>query len=37
MNLHEVLMEMGKSHVKIKKSGFAYLLFFNLKTKTIKK
>ena len=36
MNLHEVLMEMGKSHVKIKKSGFADLLFFNLKTKTIK-
>ena len=36
MNLYEVLMEMGKSHVKIKKSGFADLLFFNLKTKTIK-
>lgn len=36
MNLHDVLMEMGKSHVKIKKSGFADLLFFNLKTKTIK-
>lgn len=36
MNLHEVLIEMGKSHVKIKKSGFADLLFFNLKTKTIK-
>ena len=36
MNLHEVLIEMGKSHVKIKKSGFADLLFFNLKIKTIK-
>ena len=36
MNLHEVLMEMGKSHVKIKKSGYADLLHFNLKTKTIK-
>ena len=36
MNLHEVLMEMSKSHVKIKNSGFSDLLFFNLKTKTIK-
>lgn len=36
MNLYEVLMEMGKAHVKIKKSGYADLLHFNLKTKTIK-
>ena len=36
MNLHEVLMEMCKEHVKIKKGGYADLLFFNLKTKTIK-
>lgn len=36
MNLHEVLTEMCKEHIKIKKGGFADLLFFNLKTKTIK-
>lgn len=36
MNLHETLMEMCKEHVKIKKGGYADLLFFNLKTKTIK-
>ena len=36
MNLHEVLMEMCKEHIKIKKGGYADLLFFNLKTKTIK-
>lgn len=36
MNLHEVLTEMCKEHIKIKKGGYADLLFFNLKTKTIK-
>ena len=36
MNLHEVLMEMCKEHVKIKKGGYADLLYFNLKNKTIK-
>ena len=36
MNLHDVLIEMGSKHTKIKKSGFADLLFFNLRTKTIK-
>ena len=36
MNLHEVLQEMCKEHIKIKKGGYADLLFFNLKTKTIK-
>lgn len=36
MNLHDLLMEMCKEHVKIKKGGYADLLFFNLKTKTIK-
>lgn len=36
MNLHEVLTEMCKEHIKIKKGGFADLLYFNLRTKTIK-
>ena len=36
MSLHEVLMEMCKEHIKIKKGGYADLLYFNLKTKTIK-
>ena len=36
MNLHEVLQEMCKEHIKIKKGGFADLLYFNLRTKTIK-
>ena len=36
MNLHEVLTEMCKEHVRIKKGGYADLLYFNLKTKTIK-
>ena len=36
MNLHDVLTEMCKEHIKIKKSGYADLLHFNLKTKTIK-
>ena len=36
MNLHEVLTEMCKEHIKIKKGGYADLLFFNLKDKTIK-
>lgn len=36
MNLHDVLMEMSKEHVKIKMDGYADLLYFNLKTKTIK-
>lgn len=36
MNLHEVLTEMCKEHIKIKKGGYADLLYFNLKTKTIK-
>ena len=36
MNLHEVLQEMCKEHIKIKKGGYADLLYFNLKTKTIK-
>jgi hypothetical protein len=36
MNLYEVLTEMCKEHIKIKKGGYADLLFFNLKTKTIK-
>lgn len=36
MNLHEVLMEMAQKHIKIKGSGYADLLTFNLKTKTIK-
>ena len=36
MNLHEVLTEMCQEHIKIKKGGYADLLYFNLKTKTIK-
>ena len=36
MNLHEVLTEMCKEHIKIKKGGYADLLYFNQKTKTIK-
>jgi hypothetical protein len=36
MNLHEVLTEMCKEHIKIKKGGYADLFHFNLKTKTIK-
>lgn len=36
MNLHEVLIEMCKEHIKIKKGGYADLLYFNLKNKTIK-
>ena len=36
MNLHEVLTEMCKEHIKIKKGGYADLLYFNLKNKTIK-
>lgn len=36
MNLHEVLTQMCKEHIKIKKGGYADLLHFNLRTKTIK-
>ena len=36
MNLHDVLTEMCKEHIKIKKGGYADLLYFNLKSKTIK-
>ena len=36
MNLHDVLKEMCQEHIKIKKGGYADLLHFNLKTKTIK-
>mgnify|MGYP003477561152 CR=1 FL=1 len=36
MNLHEVLTDMCQEHIKIKKGGYADLLHFNLKTKTIK-
>ena len=36
MNLHEVLTEMCQEHIKIKKGGYADLLYFNMKSKTVK-
>ena len=36
MDLHKCLMEMCKEHVKIKKGGYADLLFFDLKRHSIK-
>lgn len=36
MNLHDLLMEMGSSHTKIRKGGYSDLFHFNLKTKTLK-
>lgn len=35
MNLHEVLLEMSEQHQRIKGGGYADLLYFNHKTKTI--